>query len=702
MMSALVSIGLLGYTFLVSKESASTILYGGLGAAGVAFLLTCVARLPVPDRVASWCSFLGFAFGVIATGLALMIQASANIHVIFVLLLSLLSLVAGLFGTYAWLILLAVIAPYVVNHFMNGMDVSITGSVSFVLFYFLPIVASWLLWHGGARRPGSTSADRAKSSLAEQLTQVSNESDIVISTITDGVVALSPKGEIQLINPAAQKTLGWSQRDSLGLDYRSIIKLKDHQGNTVDDTSNPITVALHTNKATERTDLNMETSSGKSFQARVSITPVGQGSDGTIIVFRDITAEKAEEREQAEFISTASHEMRTPVATIEGYLGLALNPATAQIDAKAAMFLTKAHESAQHLGRLFQDLLDVTKADDGRLRNTPGIIDLVDFCNDIVNGLSQKATEKGLSLSFAPLADTSISEKKLTPVYYADVDPDHLREILNNLVENAVKYTKTGTVTVNVSGDSQTCEISIHDSGIGIPREDISHLFQKFYRVDNTDTREIGGTGLGLYLCRRLVELIGGKIWVESEYGHGSTFFVSLPRVNFEDAQVRLKAIAEQRQRQAQNEAAKASAGIPSEPLTSILTPPPSFNPVTQTVTSDISMDPQAPLPPLIPTRAAQVMPVAHVLTPAPNPAPAPPAQPIVPVAPAPPAIAAPIIAPPPVAAPVLPPAPVIAPLPVSAPAPAVPYTTPPAPAPPAPDTTYAMAPEVQQQIVSR
>src|SRR5690606_7203888 len=109
------------------------------------------------------------------------------------------------------------------------------------------------------------------------------------------------------------------------------------------------------------------THSGKKLLISLVVSPVGQIGSGAIIVFRDITKEKAEEREQAEFISTASHEMRTPVASIEGYLGLTLNPATAQIDEKARDFITKAHESAQHLGRLFQGLLDVTKADDGRI-----------------------------------------------------------------------------------------------------------------------------------------------------------------------------------------------------------------------------------------------------------------------------------------------------------------------------------------------
>jgi anti-sigma regulatory factor (Ser/Thr protein kinase) len=124
----------------------------------------------------------------------------------------------------------------------------------------------------------------------------------------------------------------------------------------------------------------------------------------------------------------------------------------------------------------------------------------------------------------------------VAPVYYAHVDNDHLREVVSNLVENAIKYTPQGDVIIDVRGDDTHVQVSVQDSGIGIPKEDIPHLFQKFYRVDNTDTREIGGTGLGLYLSRRLAELMGGQIKVESEYKKGSTFTLELPRTDHTEA----------------------------------------------------------------------------------------------------------------------------------------------------------------------
>jgi hypothetical protein len=240
--------------------------------------------------------------------------------------------------------------------------------------------------------------------------------------------------------------------------------------------------------------------------------------------------------------------MRTPVASIEGYLGLALNPSTAQIDDKARDFITKAHQSAQHLGRLFQDLLDVSKADDGRLSNNPTVIDIVELTHNVAEGLLPQANAKGLRIDFKPrpdLYDTADKrdDRTVTPVYYTKADADHLREILNNLVENAIKYTLEGGVVIDVKGDDNSIVVSIQDSGIGIPKEDIGHLFQKFYRVDNSDTREIGGTGLGLYLSRKLIEAIGGTIWVESTYKQGSTFFIKLPRLDTIAAKHEIEAV---------------------------------------------------------------------------------------------------------------------------------------------------------------
>ena len=436
------------------------------------------------------------------------------------------AIISGIMGI---LVILQIIATSV----QQGINIQFI--IGYLFFGFLPLIFSLVLW---VRRQKT---DDNTSSLENKLSAVESKSDVVINAIDDGVLAISKDGNIELINPSAQQIIGWDQGDALGLNWKSVLKLVTSDGKDVEDLENPIAQSLSKNQPTHNDKLFLLTSSEKRILVSIVSSPVGTEGEGVIVVFRDITKEKAEEREQAEFISTASHEMRTPVASIEGYLGLALNPATAHIDEKARDFITKAHESAQHLGRLFQDLLDISKVEDGRMKNNPKIINVNEFLKDIFDGLATKADEKQLNYIFMPDIIDEGKEKSLQPIFYANIDPDHFREVVSNLIENAIKYTPSGEVVVNVTGDDKQISVSVKDSGIGIPAEDIPHLFQKFYRVDNSDTREIGGTGLGLYLSRRLAEAMSGNLRVESKYKEGSTFYLEIPRINSSDAKQRLE-----------------------------------------------------------------------------------------------------------------------------------------------------------------
>ena len=363
----------------------------------------------------------------------------------------------------------------------------------------------------------------------------------ILDAVDDGVLAVDSKGNILAINPAAEQITGWNGSDAAGLVFNSVLKITNNEGGEMIEISNPVNRVLQTGENFTTRDLFIKTQSGKIVPIFLAVNSIDGQNSGVVVVFRDISKELKENREQAEFISTASHEMRTPVASIEGYIGLALNPATATIDARAKSYLQKAHENTKHLGQLFQDLLDITKAEDGRLKNEPVVLDAIEFSRNIWEGLKPKAEAKGLNYIFEP-DNHKTGEKTLTPVFFIHADRDHLHEILNNLFENAIKYTPSGMVSVNVAGDNNNVQISVKDSGIGIPAEDIPHLFQKFYRVDNSETREINGTGLGLFLSRKLTESIGGFLDVESEYKKGSTFTVKLPRITRENAE-KLKAI---------------------------------------------------------------------------------------------------------------------------------------------------------------
>jgi PAS domain S-box-containing protein len=447
---------------------------------------------------------------------------------------------AGIFSIWGLIPIILAIFAYIAIQYIDG-GISSSVVIVIILSTIVPLIAGFIIWRSKSAVDESDNENKAYRNLANELSAVASKSEVVINAIGDGVVAIDNQGIIQLINPAAQNIIGWGKQDAIALSYKSVLKLINQKDEALDPTIDPIQQALNSNQEIRTNNLSLMTNSGKKIMISLVASPVGEMGSGVITVFHDITKEKTEEREQAEFISTASHEMRTPVASIEGYLGLALNPQTAQVDNRARDFILKAHASAEHLGFLFQDLLDVAKSDDGRISNKPRVVNLVTFVKEVVQGLKQKATDKGLQLVFKPMPDNS-TERHIAPSYSVNLDNDHIREVVNNLVENAIKYTPAGEIVVDVTGEEEHVTISVKDSGVGIPAEDMQHLFQKFYRVDDKNTRNIGGTGLGLYLCRRLTEIMGGRIWAESTYSKGSTFYVELPRISNQDASSLLEA----------------------------------------------------------------------------------------------------------------------------------------------------------------
>lgn len=375
---------------------------------------------------------------------------------------------------------------------------------------------------------------------------LASQSDAVINTISDGVAVIDRDGVIKLFNKSAADMTGWAVEDALELNFNSIFQFFDASEHPIDNQHNPILIAMGAARPAKLDDVLLKTNSSKYIQIGIQATPIGSDADdkhsdeptrpNVVVTFRDITAQQKELRQQSDFVSTASHEMRTPVAIIEGYLGMLINPATATVDARGLTYAQKAHESAQHLGHLFQDLLDVTKLDDNRMRNTPILIDAGAAARQAVDQLQSQAAAKNLKLTFEAAG-------QLQPMYIIYADIDHLQEVLDNLISNAIKYTKEGSINVSVGEENQKVRISVKDTGIGIPSEDVPHLFQKFYRVDSSDTREIGGTGLGLYLIKKLTEYMGGRVGVNSEYGQGSTFWVEFDRLNREQALAKAREI---------------------------------------------------------------------------------------------------------------------------------------------------------------
>ena len=373
-------------------------------------------------------------------------------------------------------------------------------------------------------------------------TRSANLANLVLNSIDEGVMIVHSSGIVVLINPAAMRLLGTSDPNTVeNLQLTSILKLENGEGLKIDDNVNPVLRAVMNGENYNTRDLVLVSIQEQRKPVAISVVCTTAGQNERIITLRDIARELEEEGEQAEFISTASHEMRTPVASIEGYLGLALNPKTATIDDRARKYLEEAHASSKHLGRLFKDLLDVTKLDDKKIRVQLSPVEMSSTVRSIANGQVPMMNEKGIHYTFgASSARSDNTARTINQEVYASVDIDFLREVVNNLVENAIKYTASGGgIWVNVRGDGDRVLINVTDTGIGISPDDLKHIFQKFYRADNSQTRTVGGTGLGLYLVKQRVEAMGGKVWAESSFGEGSTFYLSFPRITVEEYQRR-------------------------------------------------------------------------------------------------------------------------------------------------------------------
>ena len=426
--------------------------------------------------------------------------------------------------------------------------------------------------------------------------------NLVLNSIEEGVIIVHPSGVVLLSNPAAMRMLGVNDTSAiLNVQISSLLKLENGEGMKLEDSVNPVLLSINSGEKYSTRDFVLVNLIEQRKPVAISVVSTNSGQNERIITLRDISRELEEEGEQTEFISTASHEMRTPVASIEGYLGLALNPKTATIDERARKYLEEAHTSSKHLGRLFKDLLDVTKLDDKKIRVQLSPVEMTSTVRSIANGQVPQMSEKGIHYTFGSNGtNTSGNGRFLNQEVYASVDIDFLREAVNNLVENAIKYTaEGGGIWVNVRGDDDRVLINVTDTGIGISPDDLKHVFQKFYRADNSQTRTVGGTGLGLYLVKQRVEAMGGKVWAESSFGEGSTFYLSFPRITAEEYQ-RRKQIASNieamsTQKQATPTVPQAETQAPQTPVA----PSPADTPLAPT-TTNVSETVDTPVNPVV------------------------------------------------------------------------------------------------------
>lgn len=363
-----------------------------------------------------------------------------------------------------------------------------------------------------------------KSKFAEEIAGLeADKSEIrhLLESLSDGLIVVNQANKITFINPSALDILNliFPLDKILGRDVNDFLPTIGENG------PEPITREVFgALQHSIRNDFRLVTPR-KTIRLHTNISPIiteRANLKGAIILFRDITDQKRNEEQQAEFNAVASHELRTPLSVIEGYLYYILDPSSKlKYDAETAGYVRRAHEAATELNSLVTDILTVVKTEEGTLEVNLKKINPTAYLEKLTHENEGRAVAKKIKLLFEVVAHEEIPE--------IATDPVKVKEIFNNLVGNAIKFTERGSVKVTVGLLKKEMLISVTDTGIGIARKDQQGIFNKFYRAENWQTRKTGGTGLGLYIAKTLVERLGGRIWVESTPGQGSTFLFTLP-----------------------------------------------------------------------------------------------------------------------------------------------------------------------------
>jgi signal transduction histidine kinase len=354
--------------------------------------------------------------------------------------------------------------------------------------------------------------------LQEEVREERERAARVLAHIGDGVFLVDGDGVIRLWNPAIEAVTGLPAAEVLGRRPEDVLQGWAAIEPLVPVASAPVYAARHAE--TLPLDLGNR-------ELWLSISGV-QFPDGTVYAFRDLTEERGIERLKSEFVATVSHELRTPLAAVYGAaMTLRRRDVELDDDHRGRLLAVIAGES-DRLARIVDQVLAASRLDSGSFSLSVEHCDSWRLALEVVEAARAHAPA-GVAIELGGGGDLP------------DVacDPDMLRQVLANLVENAVKYSPDGgRVIVSLRPHERRVLFAVHDEGLGIPLRDQERIFEKFFRLDPNLTRGVGGTGLGLYICRELVRRMGGRIWVASSSGEGSTFFFELPVAEAEERQV--------------------------------------------------------------------------------------------------------------------------------------------------------------------
>lgn len=343
----------------------------------------------------------------------------------------------------------------------------------------------------------------------------------LINSMADAVIATDEKARIAIYNGAALNILDLNS-SMHGKALMSVMKLVDHENHHVNITE----LVLKAKTPTSSRDLQLVYPDKSTINLYLSIAPVrlgyGKAGKGFVLLMRDITREKSLEEERDEFISVISHELRTPIAIAEGNISNAEYIYTRGGNKKdVGEALRLAHEQTKFLGGLINDLSTLSRAERGTLAVEIEPINTHDLIDELVREYTPQAELKKLAI-------ISDIDPKLEILQSSSL---YVREVLQNFITNAIKYTEKGSVTVAATAKPGGIECRVSDTGIGISKGDIEKIFRKFFRSEDYRTRKNSGTGLGLYVTMKLARLLHAEITVESELNVGSTFSIFMPNL---------------------------------------------------------------------------------------------------------------------------------------------------------------------------
>ena len=346
----------------------------------------------------------------------------------------------------------------------------------------------------------------------ENLEQESKRLHSILSYMTDGVLATNRRGQITMINDMAKRQLGVESDDALNQNILELLKIEDEYELRDLITQSPEMMIYSQNV------------NGEYISLRVRFALIRRESgfiSGLVAVLHDTTEQEKEERERRLFVSNVSHELRTPLTSVKSYLE-ALDEG-ALYDPVAPDFIKVSLNETNRMMRMVTDLLHLSRIDNATSHLDVELINFTAFITFILNRFD-KMRSQDEDKKYELVRDYPINS------VWIEIDTDKMTQVIDNILNNAIKYSPDGgKITVSMKTTDDQMILSISDQGLGIPKEDLPKIFDRFYRVDKARSRAQGGTGLGLAIAKEIVKQHNGFIWAKSEYGKGSTFTIVLP-----------------------------------------------------------------------------------------------------------------------------------------------------------------------------